>query len=132
MGLYLGLLLRPKLISLILQDPLDAATTNTRSAEPTPRPTTGDDHPPRSSQKAAGERNERSEHEEALRIANLSGPPDIAGSSESLLFVGVMTANAYLATRAAAVHDTWAQDVPGKVSVFVADVGLFGDDCGFD
>lgn len=37
---------------------------------------------------------------------------------ESLLFVGVMTANRYLSTRAAAVHDTWARRVPGRVMFY--------------
>lgn len=37
---------------------------------------------------------------------------------ESLLFVGVMTANRYLATRAVAVHSTWARHVPGRVMFY--------------
>lgn len=40
---------------------------------------------------------------------------DTSTATESLLFVGVMTADRYLATRAAAVHNTWARRVPGRV-----------------
>lgn len=39
-------------------------------------------------------------------------------AAESLLFVGVMTADRYLATRAAAVHNTWARRVPGRVMFY--------------
>lgn len=35
-----------------------------------------------------------------------------------LLFVGVMTANLFLETRAKAVWETWAKDIPGKVIFF--------------
>lgn len=37
---------------------------------------------------------------------------------QDLLFVGIMTANKYIATRAQAIWETWAQDVPGKVVFF--------------
>ncbi|XP_061555523.1 chondroitin sulfate synthase 3 [Phycodurus eques] len=37
---------------------------------------------------------------------------------EHFLYVGVMTAKKYLASRAAAAHDTWARSIPGKVEFF--------------
>lgn len=38
--------------------------------------------------------------------------------SNSFLFVGVMTAQKYLNTRAVAAHRTWAQTIPGRVEFF--------------
>lgn len=38
--------------------------------------------------------------------------------SNSFLFVGVMTAQKYLHTRAVAAHRTWAQTIPGRVEFF--------------
>lgn len=46
------------------------------------------------------------------------------GPPESLLFVGVMTANRYLATRAAAVHSTWARRVPGRVMFYTSETSV--------
>lgn len=46
---------------------------------------------------------------------------DNGTAAESLLFVGVMTADRYLATRAAAVHRTWARRVPGRVMFYSAE-----------
>lgn len=46
------------------------------------------------------------------------------GPPESLLFVGVMTANRYLATRAAAVHGTWARRVPGRVMFYTSETSV--------
>lgn len=39
-------------------------------------------------------------------------------TNNSLLFVGVMTAQKYLDTRAAAVYRTWGKEIPGKVAFF--------------
>lgn len=41
-----------------------------------------------------------------------------AARSNSFLFVGVMTAQKYLHTRAVAAHRTWAQTIPGRVEFF--------------
>uniref|UniRef100_A0A8C6ST22 Hexosyltransferase n=1 Tax=Neogobius melanostomus TaxID=47308 RepID=A0A8C6ST22_9GOBI len=41
-----------------------------------------------------------------------------AARSNSFLFVGVMTAQKYLNTRAVAAHRTWAQTIPGRVEFF--------------
>lgn len=54
-------------------------------------------------------------------------PASAAGGTaavESLLFVGVMTANRYLATRAAAVHNTWARRVPGRVVFYSSETSV--------
>jgi hypothetical protein len=37
---------------------------------------------------------------------------------KSLLFVGVMTAQKYLSTRAVGVFETWGKDIPGKIAFF--------------
>lgn len=50
--------------------------------------------------------------------ARARGPP------ESLLFVGVMTAQRYLDTRAAAVHGTWARGVPGRVVFYTSETSV--------
>jgi chondroitin sulfate synthase len=39
-------------------------------------------------------------------------------SSKSLLFVGVMTAQKYLNTRAKAVYETWGRELPGRMAFF--------------
>jgi chondroitin sulfate synthase len=38
--------------------------------------------------------------------------------TKSLVFIGVMTAQKYLDTRAKAVYETWGQTIPGKISFF--------------
>lgn len=43
-------------------------------------------------------------------------------SQKSLLFVGVMTAEKYLSTRAVAVYETWGKSVPGKIAFFSSEV----------
>lgn len=39
-------------------------------------------------------------------------------STKNLVFIGVMTAQKYLDTRARAVYETWGQGIPGKMSFF--------------
>nr|CAD7398332.1 unnamed protein product [Timema poppensis] len=39
-------------------------------------------------------------------------------SAKTLLFVGVMTAQKYLPTRAVAVYDTWGKELPGRIAFF--------------
>ncbi|XP_026809414.1 LOW QUALITY PROTEIN: chondroitin sulfate synthase 1-like [Rhopalosiphum maidis] len=53
-----------------------------------------------------------------------AGGGGAGGPPESLLFVGVMTANRYLATRAAAVHSTWARRVPGRVMFYSSETSV--------
>lgn len=45
-------------------------------------------------------------------------------TNNSLLFVGVMTAQKYLDTRAAAVYRTWGKEIPGKVAFFSSAVSV--------
>ncbi len=47
-----------------------------------------------------------------------------ANSNKSLLFVGVMTAQKYLDTRAAAVFETWGKEIPGKVAFFSSAISV--------
>lgn len=46
------------------------------------------------------------------------------GSSEGLLFVGVMTASKYLETRAKAVYETWGRNVPGQIRFFSSEYSI--------
>lgn len=46
------------------------------------------------------------------------GPSSPPPPGKDLIFVGVMTAQKYLDTRALAVHETWATTLPGKVVFF--------------
>lgn len=43
---------------------------------------------------------------------------DSIEKDKNLVFVGVMTAQKYLDTRAKAVFDTWGKEIPGKISFF--------------
>ncbi|XP_065206859.1 chondroitin sulfate synthase 1-like [Planococcus citri] len=54
-------------------------------------------------------------------------PADIISTdttNNSLLFVGVMTAQKYLDTRAPAVYRTWGKEIPGKVAFFSSAVSV--------
>ncbi|XP_041826222.1 chondroitin sulfate synthase 3-like [Melanotaenia boesemani] len=60
-----------------------------------------------------------SEEEERLFItANSSGHAGMKIRPKQFLYVGVMTAKKYLASRAVAAHKTWAASIPGKVEFF--------------
>uniref|UniRef100_A0A1B6M1P9 Hexosyltransferase n=1 Tax=Graphocephala atropunctata TaxID=36148 RepID=A0A1B6M1P9_9HEMI len=50
-------------------------------------------------------------------------------SQKGLIFVGVMTAEKYLATRAVAVYDTWGKAVPGKIAFFSSEVSKQPKNC---
>lgn len=50
-----------------------------------------------------------------------SAAKNSASSSKNLLFVGVMTAQKYVDTRALAINRTWAPSVPGLLEFFVAE-----------
>lgn len=54
-----------------------------------------------------------SEHliEDVINVSHLS-------ADKKLIFIGVMTAQKYLNTRALAIHNTWGQTVPGKLIFF--------------
>lgn len=42
----------------------------------------------------------------------------LPGPASGLLYVGVMTAQKYLDTRARAVHESWGRDVPGRIGFY--------------
>lgn len=44
----------------------------------------------------------------------------VHNSRKTLLFVGVMTAQKYLATRARAVYETWGHEIPGRIAFFTS------------
>ena len=48
-------------------------------------------------------------------------------SSKNLVFVGVMTANKFLGTRAKAVYETWGKNVPGKIAFFSSEFSVVPD-----
>jgi hypothetical protein len=39
-------------------------------------------------------------------------------NDENLVFIGIMTAQKFLKTRAKSVYETWGRDIPGKISFF--------------
>ena len=49
-------------------------------------------------------------------------------SDKNLVFVGIMTAQQFLDTRAPAVYQTWASDVPGKVAIFAKEDAVSDND----
>lgn len=56
---------------------------------------------------------------EPLKVIGLMDNGEtIHNSRRSLLFVGVMTADKYLKTRAAAVYRTWGKELPGRMAFF--------------
>ncbi|XP_054286275.1 chondroitin sulfate synthase 1 [Macrosteles quadrilineatus] len=60
--------------------------------------------------------------EAAASIVGLEPTAYPNNSHGSLLFVGVMTAEKYLSTRAVAVYETWGKSVPGKIAFFSSEV----------
>ncbi|KAF4531602.1 hypothetical protein B566_EDAN010068 [Ephemera danica] len=56
--------------------------------------------------------------EEDLVFAGLRASDTVHNSSRALLFVGVMTAQKYLDTRAKAVYETWGRELPGRMAFF--------------
>lgn len=59
---------------------------------------------------------------EPLALIGLNPNETVHNSNRTLVFVGVMTAEQYLTTRARAVYDTWAQDLPGRIAFFSSEV----------
>ncbi|GBP61743.1 Chondroitin sulfate synthase 1 [Eumeta japonica] len=53
-----------------------------------------------------------------LELVGLAADEKPATSNRTLVFVGVMTAAQYLETRARAVHETWARELPGRLAFF--------------
>ncbi|XP_063830166.1 chondroitin sulfate synthase 1 [Ostrinia nubilalis] len=57
-----------------------------------------------------------------LALIGLKQDETVQNSNRTLVFVGVMTAEQYLDTRAKAVYETWAQDLPGRIAFFSSEV----------
>lgn len=57
---------------------------------------------------------------ENFRVSSM-GTKGPSSSSKKLLFVGVMTAQKYLDTRAAAVYETWGKEINGDVAFFASE-----------
>ncbi|KAK2583356.1 hypothetical protein KPH14_009352 [Odynerus spinipes] len=62
-------------------------------------------------------------------MPKLTNDERINSSSDSLLFVGVMTAKKYLGTRAKAVYETWGKELPGKIAFFSSERSTVPDNC---
>lgn len=54
---------------------------------------------------------------------------EINSSSSNLVFVGVMTAEKYLDTRAKAVYETWGRELPGKIAFFSSESSTVPENC---
>lgn len=54
---------------------------------------------------------------------------EINSSSSNLVFVGVMTAQKYLDTRAKAVYETWGRELPGKIAFFSSESSTVPKNC---
>lgn len=50
-------------------------------------------------------------------------------STKNLVFVGVMTANKYLGTRAKAVYETWGKEIPGTIAFFSSETSKVPENC---
>ena len=56
-----------------------------------------------------------------LKVKTIESADVESTTGKQLLFVGVMTADKYISTRARAVYETWGHRVPGKLIFFTAD-----------
>ena len=59
-------------------------------------------------------------YEDPMKIIGLSSEETVHNSRKTLLFVGVMTAQKYLSTRATAVYETWGRELPGRIAFFTS------------
>lgn len=57
-----------------------------------------------------------------FKIIGLTEDKTVHNSKTNLLFVGVMTAEKYLKTRAHAVYKTWGKELPGRLAFFSSEV----------
>lgn len=57
-----------------------------------------------------------------LALIGLQPNETVQNSNRTLVFVGVMTAEQYLTTRARAVYETWSEDLPGRIAFFSSEV----------
>ncbi|XP_069679907.1 chondroitin sulfate synthase 1 [Periplaneta americana] len=61
------------------------------------------------------------DEDDPLRIIGMTVSGEtVHNSRKTLLFVGVMTAHKYLATRARAVYETWGREIPGRIAFFTS------------
>lgn len=60
----------------------------------------------------------KKEKENPFTIIGMDKNETIQNSDKTLLFVGVMTAEKYLNTRAKAVYRTWGSELPGRIAFF--------------
>ncbi|XP_014474325.1 PREDICTED: chondroitin sulfate synthase 1 isoform X2 [Dinoponera quadriceps] len=65
----------------------------------------------------------------AQNMPRLRDDERINSSTSSLVFVGVMTAQKYLDTRAKAVYETWGRELPGKIAFFSSESSTVPDNC---
>ncbi|EFN75280.1 chondroitin sulfate synthase 1 [Harpegnathos saltator] len=65
----------------------------------------------------------------ARNMPRLKDDERINSSTSSLVFVGVMTAQKYLDTRAKAVYETWGKELPGKIAFFSSESSTVPDNC---
>ncbi|KAG7206699.1 hypothetical protein KM043_000373 [Ampulex compressa] len=62
-------------------------------------------------------------------LPKLTEDERINSSSTSLIFVGVMTAQKYLDSRAKAVYETWGKELPGKIAFFSSESSTVPENC---
>ncbi|XP_076179933.1 chondroitin sulfate synthase [Ptiloglossa arizonensis] len=65
----------------------------------------------------------------ARNLPKLNEDERINSSTTSLVFVGVMTADKYLDTRAKAVYETWGKELPGKIAFFSSESSTVPSNC---
>lgn len=64
-------------------------------------------------------------NEDPLKIIGFEDPSVTPhNSQQSLVFVGVMTAQKYLSTRAVAVYETWGKELPGRIAFFSSEASV--------
>ncbi|XP_048505048.1 chondroitin sulfate synthase 1 isoform X2 [Athalia rosae] len=64
-----------------------------------------------------------------MDIVHLSKDDNVNNSATNLVFVGVMTAQKYLDSRAKAVFETWGSELPGKIAFFSSETSTVPDNC---
>jgi chondroitin sulfate synthase len=66
---------------------------------------------------------------QAQNMPKLKDDERINSSTSSLVFVGVMTAEKYLDTRAKAVYETWGRELPGRIAFFSSESSTVPENC---
>ncbi|XP_011862259.1 PREDICTED: chondroitin sulfate synthase 1 isoform X1 [Vollenhovia emeryi] len=65
----------------------------------------------------------------ARNVPWLKDDERVNSSTSNLVFVGVMTAQKYLDTRAKAVYETWGKEIPGKIVFFSSESSTAPENC---